>query len=44
MSQTDEPKPMASDSRKALSPELREVLHMLKSLEKELGPRQAQTR
>jgi hypothetical protein len=30
--------------RKALSPELREVLHMLKSLEAELDARQSSTR
>lgn len=44
MSQTREQKPSASDRRKALSPELREVLHMLKSLETEFGTREATPR
>jgi hypothetical protein len=41
-SQTKAPKLSPADKRKAaLSPELREVLHMLKSLEAELATRQA---
>jgi hypothetical protein len=44
MSQTHEPKLKPADRTKALSPELREVLHMLKSLEAEFGTRQATSR
>jgi predicted trehalose synthase len=44
MSQTHEPRQSAAERRKALSPELREVLHMLRSLEAEFGTRQAQSR
>lgn len=39
-----EPKVKHTDQRKTLSPELREVLNMLKSLEAELGSRQAPSR
>jgi hypothetical protein len=43
--QTKEAKTTSAERRKsALSPELREVLHMLKSLEAELDPRQATAR
>lgn len=41
---SQEPKVKVADRRKALSPELREVLNMLKSLEAELGSRQAPSR
>lgn len=41
MSQNQQPKAAQVDRRKtALSPELREVLHMLKALEAELAERQ----
>jgi len=44
-SQTKAPKEAPADRRKAvLSPELSEVLHMLKSLEAELATRQASAR
>jgi hypothetical protein len=43
--QTKESKVTSAERRKAaLSPELREVLHMLKSLETELDTRQAPAR
>lgn len=45
VSQTKESKVSSADRRKAaLSPELREVLHMLKSLEVELAARQSSAR
>jgi hypothetical protein len=45
VSQTKEPKVSAAERRKAaLSPELREVLHMLKSLETELDARRLASR
>ena len=45
VSQTPDTKAMISERRKAaLSPELRELMHMLTSLEKELAERQPASR
>ncbi len=44
MTQAQDNKAKSVDRRKALSPELREVLHMLSSLEAELSAKQAASR